>query len=1064
LDDVELQPEQQPSTEQGENELAQPTPFAQQVPPGYVGMPPPYPQSSPVANPMPSQQQHHKKNPQVIHQPGQDMHEKDKKKVKCDIPDDVEFLVTSGMVFARYRTRLEPFDPLDIGKQPSMAKQVLSTPQPPIPLTAPQIKQLLKLLGPTYCLALPWRRLPFNAEKFITNLPTASDNNEETADKQNSWSLQDESLRSLIIHQKELKELLHTNTPEHINPAVFMNDYRRAPHVPMIQDHIGTFVFSAPVVPDVNVYPTRISAPLSLHINDVTKERNYNVRIPHFDPMKPIRDKMIKLERSLNGGCLLIAKWDINSNGNVKEGNSSWRGKVQAATSIKRLSSLLIEFVDATSLKVFISNWYSKHGRESTHGDSMITVSGDDWTFERESVRRKWENAEDSDLLRMFNGDLEEVFRRAGPENKRGKIIKSSEDGTAAADGEGTSDDAPKKPMHAYNHFFSSKSKEIKDTHSASDIFKVASRIWKSMSQSEKAVWNDKAEADKVRYEKEMEIYTKKQESTQSTPVKEDGTSTPAAQSSSTTPAKSDDSQKNGGKPFSVGTAVNVERRVLPGSNKYGGVGRIVKAHYTSNQVGTTTTKYDVKYVLEKLTEKDIEECYVTEYKELDNETEVSPEKKKDETKCECAACSQLDCKSCVNCLDKVEYGGPGLLLQQQCVFKDPCLRVEGIDSPAKAVKASSLVETPAPKTPSETKTPASKSKSSTKKKRQRSKRDTSVPSKKRRSERLNEIRQQLEILLGISEDMETDEVERAIVELKLDKLQKLCQSNDKTPRGFWPVAGRMLFEPNGTLPRPAIKKLGRNGGSSRAPCITYDSQFEVGETKVCHHWRKRTLACNSYEGLLHSLKVLEAHMDTQLAMQANTIATRRSNAHSNTHGKTAVRYVHTDPATGFNEYFVLQYGRKRGCWMTEEQIDLTSLVQYRYEQKRPYLPKREQASYTTASTTSSSYQSIKGPMDSGLGASTNLFMQKQIEFNAAITLHSQAVCNLLVASAARGESSVDADAISQCRNRTLASMRRSNLQCLPESEIMNRVGEAEATATQLYIQQKQMTRGLSGM
>jgi len=92
-------------------------------------------------------------------------------------------------------------------------------------------------------------------------------------------------------------------------------------------------------------------------------------------------------------------------------------------------------------------------------------------------------------------------------------------------------------------------------------------------------------------------------------------------------------------------------------------------------------------------------------------------------------------------------------------------------------------------------------------------------------------------------------------------------------------------------------------------------------------------------------------------------------------------------------------------------------------------------------------------PMDS-VGASANL-MQKQIEFNAATTLHSQEVCNLLIASAARGESSVDVDAILICRNKTLAAMRRVNLQCLPESVLMKRVGEAEQTATQLYIQQK---------
>ncbi len=71
-----------------------------------------------------------------------------------------------------------------------------------------------------------------------------------------------------------------------------------------------------------------------------------------------------------------------------------------------------------------------------------------------------------------------------------------------------------------------------------------------------------------------------------------------------------------------------------------------------------------------------------------------------------------------------------------------------------------------------------------------------------------------------------------------------------------------MLFEPAGTLPRPIVKWLARKAGSARAPSISYETSFEVGETTVCHHWRKRTIACTTYEGLLHSLRVLDAHLD----------------------------------------------------------------------------------------------------------------------------------------------------------------------------------------------------------
>ena len=71
-----------------------------------------------------------------------------------------------------------------------------------------------------------------------------------------------------------------------------------------------------------------------------------------------------------------------------------------------------------------------------------------------------------------------------------------------------------------------------------------------------------------------------------------------------------------------------------------------------------------------------------------------------------------------------------------------------------------------------------------------------------------------------------------------------------------------MLFEPDGSLPRPIIRQLARNAGSSRAPSITYDTAYDVGETALCHRWRKITSKCTTYEGLLYSLRVVNAHMN----------------------------------------------------------------------------------------------------------------------------------------------------------------------------------------------------------
>jgi len=89
-------------------------------------------------------------------------------------------------------------------------------------------------------------------------------------------------------------------------------------------------------------------------------------------------------------------------------------------------------------------------------------------------------------------------------------------------------------------------------------------------------------------------------------------------------------------------------------------------------------------------------------------------------------------------------------------------------------------------------KTPA-KPKSS-KKKKQRAKRDSlAPPSSRRRSDRLNIIRQQVETLLGVDETMETSKIERAIIELKLDKLESLL-STDDTTAAYWAIAGMCFY------------------------------------------------------------------------------------------------------------------------------------------------------------------------------------------------------------------------------------------------------------------------------
>ena len=84
----------------------------------------------------------------------------------------------------------------------------------------------------------------------------------------------------------------------------------------------------------------------------------------------------------------------------------------------------------------------------------------------------------------------------------------------------------------------------------------------------------------------------------------------------------------------------------------------------------------------------------------------------------------------------------------------------------------------------------SSKSKSSKKRKLPR-RESLASSSSRRRSERLNILRQQIESLLGITET-KTSKVEKAVDELKLDALEKLLA--DDTTAVYWALAGKLAM------------------------------------------------------------------------------------------------------------------------------------------------------------------------------------------------------------------------------------------------------------------------------
>lgn len=620
-------------------------------------------------------------------------------KHSCKILEDVEFLVTSGKVFARHRSTLEPFDPFNLSANKSHTANPppLAFHNPPLPLNARQLEELLKLIGPEICLSLPWLRVPFSPQKVFADQEMLT-NGVLTPSPPNL------NLRTLISHQKGTQEFLASHSEQN-NPMVYLNSYRRAPSVSIVKAHQGLFLFPLNDLTEMHIYLTS-TVPLSVPILDLTVYQDYNVSIPVFDPIKPIRDNMICLERSLSNACLLDLNWGRNDH--LMYDAVFWKKKVEKANSIKTLCSLLIDLVDACCLRAFVPHWYKvKESNLSPDGGSgrllpfrdskeMFSTLSEEWSPKQESIRRKWERCKGNEIRRLLNVLLVDIFSCNGPPvGKRGKKRKARDDS---------------------NNVTSYSTSSEKD-----------STISKDASNSLSAL-----------------AYTDKQVSLF------DASKEPLINESS--------SCKNGS---CDGPRVDNSRVDISANSQ--GNGAAAESYGPSwSQDGALLFK---------------PEPIVNDSMEVNNSDLIpspssTPEVRNRKSRgCgKCDACLQEDCRECNNCLDMKKYGGPNKI-RQKCIRREDC-RV----NPASESKSSLL---------------SAKSKSSKKKNLPRRESLASSTSR-RRSEQINVLRQKIESLLGITE-MKTGKIERAIVELTLDALEKLM-TEDETTAVYWAIAGKLAI------------------------------------------------------------------------------------------------------------------------------------------------------------------------------------------------------------------------------------------------------------------------------
>ncbi len=637
---------------------------------------------------------------------------------KSKIPKDVEFLVVSGKVFARYRSTHLPFDPLKISEEDPKKSNELSTKLSPRPtaLNDTQVIELVKLLGPGMCVNFPWRQIQFTPQRVFQMV-------------QNSPSFQ-----LLIEYQNQVRSHRVSKIDQY-NPMTFANGYRRAPHPPSMNALPGAAGLQW-LVSSANYYP--VSTPLSVSMVDPTVEQFRPIDVPYRDHMQSIRDKMITIERALYDACLIDVEWGIDDD--IID-LSFWRSKVETAKSVKRLSSLLVELVDACCVRAFHREWYARD-QIPTQADAKPINIGKlaDFNPKHEIEKRRWERLTGAEIFRFDRLRLEKVFGVLEPKGKRKKRK------IAANDEDEVESSLPAEVAHEPS--------------------------------------NSKAEPMDTKSDDKLSSEGVKAENGSVKPLAEENTANTPTVAGDTAKAKVDESVSS--PPAATAAKNATEAKVDESvSSPPAATAAVPPAQ------GAVTEKKASKYCI-------FEGCM--KYKQSG---------------------------TFGYCLSHKMHADPAKIAAAKAKIKKPVTKLAKGKRSRKSIEAAAIdLES------------------------------------RRRSDRLHALRRDLKALLGT---VETESDVSAIAEVKLDKLEKVMGDDDFKAE-YFAIAGSKLFEPTGSLSLSDTRRLGRTAGSIRIPTLKYDSSYEVAETTHCHHWRKKTLECNTYEELIHSLRFLDAHLDNAVS------------------------------------------------------------------------------------------------------------------------------------------------------------------------------------------------------
>jgi len=481
----------------------------------------------------------------------------------------IEFLIVHGFVFARDFLSKEPFDPTKVdshlGTNESMLKTKGSYTQQPLPLEPKQLFVLLTMLGPEICMQWPWSQIPLDPKKIWTEellsslkqlnqgidqvfQPNAITHEISICFAQKEKEFTDQNNRESVVEERYRQYEQYCCRQDAFNPLVYVNDYHKAPLHRNVSSQMGsnTVRFDQPILDMENhLFRHNLSRDQSF---DHVLARLLRENTLLYEPIKPLRDYILRLEKCLKSASLLHECWGLK---NSSDDQGLWSKNVSICKSVGNIAKLFVSLIDYTHPRAFHEEWNKLPGitacSDLDYDDESKPFHNlpKGWRIDAEVLVRKWDRCCDSNILNLLvkeSGNRKILFQQnahvseSSSSRQKRKVdaysfsrstsgassvvpsngneckmmCKDSAGGNEVHD-EGSA--VPKRNMSSYHFFLKEKRDELKSkgmSFRGDQFTKEYSQTWKHLKSEEREPFKEAAKRDKIRYEEELKAFEEK--------------------------------------------------------------------------------------------------------------------------------------------------------------------------------------------------------------------------------------------------------------------------------------------------------------------------------------------------------------------------------------------------------------------------------------------------------------------------------------------------------------------------------------------------------------------------